>query len=501
MDLRTEPSQLARDDHRAFYERLETNLRALELLLARPGFGEGPPTLGARLELDLIDELGRPLPCSESVVAALREARAPVHLEVDRFDLEIEAPPVLARARPFSELGASLRGALRAVERAAGELGGHVAVIGILPTLAPADLEAHDASRLARFRSLDRGFAAAWRGPHAIDIEGPEPLTLPASDVVTEGASTSFQLCLRAPPAEFADLYNAVQLASAPVLAVAGNSPTFLGHRLWSETRVALFGGGGAGSERPDLRALGTFGHGWTRRSAMELFRECAAMHAPVLPEVGDEDALAISSGGWVPALEELCLHTKTQWRWNRPAYAFEDGGHLGVELRSLPAGPSVGDMIANAAFATGLAYALAPQIEEHLCRITFGQARRSFFAAARDGLEAELAWPAFDGLSPRPRRARDLVIELLPLAAEGLASLGVEDDEAHELLGIIERRASSGQTGSVWQVSAVTALERRMSRDEALRKMLVAYVRRASTGQPVHSWAPLDEHREGGPT
>ena len=61
-----------------------------------------------------------------------------------------------------------------------------------------------------------------------------------ATTLSVEGANTSFQLHLRVNPAEFTRAYNAAQLAIAPVLAVAGNSPTFLGHRLWEETRIAL---------------------------------------------------------------------------------------------------------------------------------------------------------------------------------------------------------------------------------------------------------------------
>jgi hypothetical protein len=56
-----------------------------------------------------------------------------------------------------------------------------------------------------------------------------------------EGANTSFQVHLRVDPDRFASHFNAAQLATGPALAVAGNSPTFLGHPLWEETRVALF--------------------------------------------------------------------------------------------------------------------------------------------------------------------------------------------------------------------------------------------------------------------
>jgi hypothetical protein len=77
------------------------------------------------------------------------------------------------------------------------------------------------------------------REPFRIRTDGADPLELVADDLGLEGANTSFQVHLRVDPDRFADHFNAAQLATGPVLAVAGNSPTFLGHRLWEETMLA----------------------------------------------------------------------------------------------------------------------------------------------------------------------------------------------------------------------------------------------------------------------
>ena len=50
-----------------FAERLEGCLSVLGELLERPGFGAGPATLGAELELVLIDGAGRPLPHNQAI--------------------------------------------------------------------------------------------------------------------------------------------------------------------------------------------------------------------------------------------------------------------------------------------------------------------------------------------------------------------------------------------------------------------------------------------------
>lgn len=62
---------------------------------------------------------------------------------------------------------------------------------------------------------------------------------------------------------------------------------------------------------------------------------------------------------GW---LRELRLHQGTVWRWNRAIYDPASGGHLRIEMRALPAGPTVIDMMATSAFLIGLSLWLAGQ-------------------------------------------------------------------------------------------------------------------------------------------
>src|SRR4030095_4855424 len=91
-----------------------------------------------------------------------------------------------------------------------------------------------------RSGALNNGIRRLRQEPFQVRIDGADPLELAADDVGLEGANTSFQIHLRVDPDRFAAHFNAAQLATGPVLAVAGNSPTFLGHRLWEETRGAV---------------------------------------------------------------------------------------------------------------------------------------------------------------------------------------------------------------------------------------------------------------------
>ena len=83
-------------DYARFAERLEQCLSALGQLLERPGFGTGPATIGAELELFLVDGAARPLPLNQAIRAAVADPR--VTMELDRFNLELNASPVLLAA-------------------------------------------------------------------------------------------------------------------------------------------------------------------------------------------------------------------------------------------------------------------------------------------------------------------------------------------------------------------------------------------------------------------
>src|ERR1035441_3326647 len=89
-----------------FRERLGECLSALGQLLERPGFGVGPATVGAELELFLVDGAARPLRHNQAIRAAVADPR--VTVELDCFNLELNASPALLAGRPFAALGGEL---------------------------------------------------------------------------------------------------------------------------------------------------------------------------------------------------------------------------------------------------------------------------------------------------------------------------------------------------------------------------------------------------------
>ena len=490
MGLQIDRSEFADWEFEKARRQVTQNLAALKTLLSRPGFGEGITSLGAELEMSVVDENAQALPLNREILAQSLDPH--LQLELDRFNLEYNLSPVIASGRPFTQMQDELEKALAGLSRIAAGLGGRLISIGILPTLTMQQLQESAMTDLPRYRALAKGIQRIRQEEFHIRIDGAEPLDIDWDSVSIEGANTSFQLHLRVNPEDFADTYNAAQLATAAALAVAANSPFLLGHDLWAETRVALF------KQSVDTRAPDSldwrraarvpFGHGWVRDSAYELFAESVALHPIVIPVCSDENAIEAVNEGGLPELSDLRLLQGTIWNWNRPVYDSSAGGHLRIELRALPSGPTPLDMMANAAFLIGVTLGLRDEVRDLLPAFPFRYAEYNFYRAAKLGLDAELLWPDENGMSPRSISASDLCTFLMPTAFRGLQTLGVDDAEADRLLRVISERLRLHATPAIWQRRKLSA-QRNKSRPEALVAVVEAYLSNTNTGLPVSEW------------
>ena len=478
-------------DYQRFSRRLDESLDVLASLLKRDDFGTGPSSVGAEIEASLVDASGRPLPINSEVLARSVDPR--VTFELNRFNLECNLRHAPLAGRPFSALRGELEGVLAEMRHAAAPSGARIALIGILPTLRSEDLQSEAMTESRRYRALSAGLRRLRRGPFRLDIHGDDALAIECDDVTFEGAATSIQVHLRVAPRDFRRVYNAVQLATPVVLAAAGNSPVLLGRRLWEETRVALFKqavDGRAQAEPRRTAARVSFGQGWLEGGPLDLFRESVELHAPLLPVLDDQAPERTPTMGEAPPLRELRLHQGTVWRWNRAIYDPVGGGHLRIEMRFLPAGPTIEDMLANVAFLLGLALAMAPEADDVAAALPFGALHHAFYRAGQRGLAAELPWPGDD----RPRPARDLALQLLPRAQAGLDAAGVDPTDSAPLLELMGGRIESGQTGARWQRETLDRLERNEAREPALAAMFERYLAHSLEGRPVHRWPLGDE-------
>ena len=216
-------------------------------------------------------------------------------------------------------------------------------------------------------------------------------------------------------------------------------------------------------------------------------FEENSRYFPALLPEVSDVDPSDELDAGRVPDLSELQMHNGTIYRWNRPVYDSDDGKpHLRIENRVLPAGPTVLDTMANAAFYYGALRGLVESDRPVWSQMSFNAAEENLHAGAKYGMDAELYWPGvgFAG-------ADELVLRrLLPIADEGLAAFGLSAKARDRYLSVIEGRCVTRQTGASWQRAQVVRHENAgQSRPEALAAMLRQYVENMREGSPVHTW------------
>jgi hypothetical protein len=399
--------------------------------------------------------------------------------ELARFNLELNGTPLPLTGDALSRLHTELVRTLSHCQRAADTLESRVVSIGILPTVRPDHLVMAQMTPRERYRALnEQVLRLRDNRPIRLEIQGDHPVNIEQRDVMLEAAATSFQIHLKINAAESARVFNASKVLSAPLVALGANSPFLFGRDLWCETRIPLFEHAVAVGDSP-LRARVGFGLRYAEGSVMECFRANVSRYQVLLPHLMDEPP---------ERLAHLRLHNGTIWRWNRPLIGFDPPPpgssdpptpHLRMEHRVTAAGPSAADNIANAAFYFGAVQAISRDPVPIERRIGFEQARDGFYAAARNGLTAEIPW-----LDQSPQRLGPLICEqLLPRAREGLADLGVDAAEIDHWLGIIEARARTNRTGAAWQRAWVARFGRDMER------LTESYLAHQASGRPVHEW------------
>ncbi len=459
------------DDFTRFHRRLALETQHAHDAYARGEFANEGLLGGFELEAWLVDEQLLPVPRNVSFLE--RMANPLVVPELSRFNVELNGTPQPLRAKALSQLESELTTTWQQCLRVAGEEGSALIAIGTLPTLREADLSLANMSPFKRYAMLNEQILLLRGGrPLNLDIAGIETLRTTHADVMLEAATTSFQVHLQTPASEAARTYNASLILAAPLLALAANSPFLFGHALWHETRIPLF------EQAVDCCDPGhpkhmrvTFGSGYLGSDPTACFAENLSNYAVLLP---------FEVPGPRQAYAHLRLHNGTIWRWNRMLIGFDEQQrpHLRVEQRVLPAGPSMIDMIANAAFYYGAVRMLAGESVAPETQLSFALARDNFYRAARDGLDAQLVW-----LDGRRAPAGELLTqELLPLARAGLTRLELAAADIDRYLGVIGERLRSRQNGAAWQLA-------HYAKHHDFFRLVADYLDHQRRFMPVHEW------------
>lgn len=474
---------------RAFTKALLRDLQALERMLHDGMIESGIKRIGAEQELFLVDRGWRPNPVSLEVLEGLDPETFTT--EITQFNLEINAPPLSLEAGCFSDAERRLNQLIEEVRVEARKHGAEVVLMGILPTITRADLSLDNVTPLPRYGALNEMLASESGGDYRIHIRGADELRIERDSLALMGSNTSFQVHLQVSAEEFARLYNVSQAMVAPVLSASVNSPMLLGRRLWAETRIALFEQAmDTRSGTPPMRDIAprvSFGERWVTDSVLEVFQDDVARFPTILgSSIEGADSIEVLNQGGVPELRALQIFNSTVYRWNRPCYGITDGRpHLRIECRALPAGPSVRDEIANAAFWVGLVLGGGAEYGDVSERMDFNDAKENFLAAARRGLKAGFTW--IDGVSVS---SSELILEeLLPEADKGLRRAGIDSAERDLYLGVIEARVRSGMTGANWTARSLARMGGAGTRAERMAALTATAAAHQIDGRPVHQW------------
>ncbi|MCB0588567.1 MAG: CBS domain-containing protein, partial [Phaeodactylibacter sp.] len=417
--------------------------------------------------------------------------------EIGRYNLEANLDPFDLDGQAFQKTESQLREILGILYKEGQRRNALPILTGILPTLRRCHLELKFMTPQIRYSILSEAMRRRRGSDFEIHIQGTDELIARLDSVMFEACNTSWQMHLQIPPETFAEQYNWAQWIAGPVLATCSNSPILFGRELWHETRIALFQQSvdtrsSSNHLRNKLSRVG-FGQGWLTGSAANLFKDNISRFPLLLTGEIKENALEILENGQVPQLRALRLQNGTVYSWNRPCYGISDTGypHLRIENRYVPAGPSLQDEMANFAFWIGLMKGM-PERYGALCdKLPFQMAKDNFYRAARSSLCSVFNWNGQQIPAPT------LVLEkLLPIAEDGLETVGLDSREIDHHLGIIERRALLRQNGALWQLRNFRKLADCYGKGAAVQELTSAIMERQRADIPVHEWDDVDCNR-----
>ena len=462
-------------DFERFYRKLKLETELLTKIIESNACSSRNPVAGFEIEAWLVDSEMQPAPINEHYLETFNDPMASP--ELAKFNIELNSPPIPLSGNVLGELHANLQSTWEHAVQHARQLNTELIMIGTLPTLKQSALSLDNMSDMNRYRALNEQILHSRGKPIHIDITGKEHLRFDHHDVMLESATTSFQIHTQLPLEMAHHYYNASIIASAPLVALCANAPYLFGKDLWHESRIPLFEqaietGGYEGAAQGPLRRV-SFGSDYARNSIIECFQENLDHFPVLLPEEFTTPP---------EFFQHLRLHNGTIWRWNRPLVGFDEDGtpHIRIEHRTPPAGPTVVDSIANAAFYYGLAKNLCDEImSQQSIPLPFAQAKDNFYQAARYGLDGHIIW--YDGTKQRIQHL--LQSELIPRAQAGLKSFAVANADIECYLEIIRQRVANKQNGSQWQRQFI------QTQVSDFATMTQYYLKHQCVGTPVSQW------------
>jgi CBS domain-containing protein/gamma-glutamylcysteine synthetase len=487
VSLVTEDEQMHR-----FVKSLLKDVQALEYMLENECFEDDIVRIGAEQEMCLVNNVDFKPACIITEVLERLGGHDWVETELAKFNLEIGLDPRKFEGDCLSAMEKEILSKLGIIKSSIKDLDAKVLLCGILPTLRKFDLRMDNLTPKKRYHALMNAINMQLEATaYELRISGIDDLLIKHDSPLLEAVNTSFQIHLQVAPRDFAKMYNISQTLAAPVIAVAANSPIVFGKRLWHESRIAMF------QQSLDTRTTKeymrersprvSFGKDWVDSSILEIYREDITRFRVLLSSDVEEDSIKMIRNNEVPKLRALQVHNSTVYRWNRPCYGVSPNGkpHLRIECRVLPAGPTVVDEMANAAFWLGTMKGMEGLYTDIREEISFEDIRDNFGKAAQFGIDSKFTW-----LKDKKISAIDLLTkELIPISREGLKTMQVDGNDIDRYLDIIEERAKKHMNGARWSLRAYTKLIKDTNMDEAVTTMTASISEYQEQEIPVHKW------------
>ena len=475
-----------------FIRALLNDVKALEHMLDHDWFIKDVMHIGAEQEMALVDLKDyKPAPIAMEAMDTMTQFEW-LETELAKFNLEICLTPQKFSEDCFSKMHHEISSRLDIISEHLKAFNADILLTGILPTLRKRNLEMDNLTPKKRYFALMEGINRQMIGnSYELRLEGIDELMLKHDSPLLEAVNTSFQVHLQVTADEFVKMYNISQAITAPVMAIAANSPIVFGKRLWHESRIAMF------QQAIDTRTTHnhmrersprvSFGNRWLEKSILEIYKEDIARFRVLISSDVSEDSLELIKEGVTPNLRALQVHNSTVYRWNRPCYGISPNGkpHLRIENRVIPSGPTVLDEMANAALWLGAMKGMNKRVEDVTKRLSFEDARDNFTKAAKFGIDSKFTW--FDD---KKISACDLVLqEIIPMAIEGLQEMNVNQNDIDKYMGVIKERAENHMNGARWQLRSFTKLKGETTNAEALTILAQSIHVNQKSKLPGHLW------------
>ncbi|QLG62326.1 hypothetical protein [Halorarum salinum] len=456
-------------DAGAFGERAEADAETVKALLAEGAFDNHQSIVGLEYEFYAVTE-GR-WRGEEGPGDTYGLSRVPRRLlgligfekELGLHNAEMTTSPQPLNAAGLRAQNAEVRARLSAAEETTSAEGMRLVSDGMW-TIPPAgetareyltDSIVDDGVRIATNMSDSVRYHAMANGPTVEDtftVDAPH-VDLAADTVMPESLITSIQPHYQVPNAEDLPTYHNLALRVAgPLLALGVNSPFFPPDLYaagttpeavladgWHENRIAVFESvmnAGVGAEK--VRFPDDLG------SVEEAVDRIAADATVVPMDVGDGDRFD-------DAFATLRRKHGTYWRWVRPVFdgATRSAANARIEFRPIAAQPTVRDSVAFLAAFAGLMESL-PRRRHPVADLPWETAEENFYAAMRDGIDADLTWFTTD--AAETTHSDVAFDDLLSHAEAGLEDAGCSEETAKRHLAPLRHRAEAGVTPAGWK-------------------------------------------------